>query len=498
MLRMATGVLIATVFIGMAYAEQPSWPRFRGPRGSGVAHGKEPLPTHFGPHKNLVWKTPLPLGHSSPCVSRGRIFVTGFEKDAGFETLCLDQASGRILWRRSTAAEAIEKVHQVSSPASPTPAIDGERVYVYFGSFGLVCYDFEGKQLWQHPLPAPNLYFGSGTSPIVAGGRVLLNVDQEGESFLLALDARSGEEVWKTGRPLFGRGWSTPVHVRHNGIDKVLVLGSRRLTAYALSDGAARWSVGGLPPFTISSPVVHGDRLFLAATDEFGEPENVVQPPRFEAFAKAHDKNGDGKIDRDEIPADLVVVDRRSSTGAGDTKLGGWYFARVDGDKDGALTREEWDKFTDYMARWPAEFKVTVMAIRLGVEGDVSESHVLWREAKGVPEVPSPLVYEGYLYTVMNGGILFCRNAETGKLIYRKRLGSVGGYFASPVAGDGKLHFATDRGVVVVVKSGEAFEVLARNDLGEPIMATPALVGGQILVRTEGHLFAFTHSPAAD
>ena len=489
---MAVGALVIAALAESVYSGESSWPRFRGPNGSGVAGDAKPLPIQFGPEKNVVWRTRLPRGQSSPCVSRGRVFLTGFDqRHSALETICIDQASGRILWRRSTTVETVEKVHEVSSPASPTPATDGERVYVYFGSFGLLCFDLEGNQIWKHPLPAPNLYFGSGASPIVAGGFVLLNVDQEGDSYLLALDARSGKQVWKTKRPLFGRGWSTPLHVHHNGIDEVLVLGSRQLTAYRLEDGSQRWSVGGLPPFTISSPVVHDGRLFLAATDEFGEPENVIQPPRFDVFAKNYDKNRDGKISRDEIPSDLVVVNRRASGGVGDTKLRGGFFASVDGDKDGKLTREEWDKFADRMAKWPAKFRVTVMAIRLGGKGDVSQSHVAWRETKSVPEVASPLYYKHHLYTVMNGGILCCRNATTGKLIYRKRLGAVGGYYASPVAGDGKLYAATDRGVLVVIKAGEWFQVLSRNDLGEPIMATPAIVGGRLYVRTESHLFAF-------
>ncbi len=468
---------------------QSRWPQFRGPSGTGVADDGK-LPIHFGPKKNVFWKLDLPPGHSSPCVWDDRVFLTGFS-DGKLETLCIDRQAGRVLWRRTAPAEEIEKVHQISNPAAPTPATDGQAIYVYFGSFGLLCYDFGGNELWKHPLPVPKLYFGTGTSPILAGQLALLNVDQQGDSYLLALNRRTGETVWKKERPLFGRGWSTPLHVRHNESDQVVVLGSSRLVAYDLKHGTEQWWVNGLPPFTISTPVVGDGTLFLAATDEFGEPDNVVQPPAFDVLAKQHDKNKDGKISKNEVPPELTVVDRRATSGAGDTKLRGWYFANVDRDKDGALSRQEWDKFVAEMAKWPDEFKVAVLAVRLGGEGDVTDTHVAWQARKGIPEVPSPLYYNHRIYTIKNGGIVFCRNAKTGKEIYKGRVGATGGYYSSPIAGDGKVYTASDRGVVTVLKAGDRLEVLARNDLDEPIMATPAIADGKLYVRTQRHLYAF-------
>lgn len=143
------------------------------------------------------------------------------------------------------------------------------------------------------------------------------------------------------------------------------------------------------------------------------------------------------------------------------------------------------------MTKWPTEFNVVVMSVRLDGEGDVTKTHIGWRETKGVPEVPSPLCYDNRLYLVKNGGILSCRDAETGRLVYQQRLGAGGGYYASPIAGDGKVYTASDRGVITVIKAGDRFQVLARNDLDEPIMATPAIADGKLYVRTEQHLYAF-------
>jgi outer membrane protein assembly factor BamB len=118
-------------------------------------------------------------------------------------------------------------------------------------------------------------------------------------------------------------------------------------------------------------------------------------------------------------------------------------------------------------------------------------ARVVWKEKKSLPEVPTPLAYHGRLYVVKNGGFLSCLEAATGKLLYRERLGEGGIYYASPVAGDGKVYVASESGVVVVCKDGDKFEVLERNDLEEPVKATPALADGKIYLRTATHLYAF-------
>src|SRR5262245_55086895 len=164
----AAGLALALGLGATAGAGEANWPQFRGPDGRGVAEGKAKLPAKFGPTTKVLWKTALPAGWSSPCVWGTRIFLTGFDpKTKKLETLCLDRAKGGVLWRKAAPADALEKVHTTNSPAAATPATDGERVYVYFGSYGLLCYDLKGKELWKKPLPTPKTRFGSGTSPVV-------------------------------------------------------------------------------------------------------------------------------------------------------------------------------------------------------------------------------------------------------------------------------------------------------------------------------------------
>ena len=403
------------------------WPQFRGPNSSGLGEGKPPV--NFGPDQNVLWKTPLGPGLSSPIVWDRRIFLTEFDSaNKRLSTVCIDRSTGKIVWRRTVAPEKIEKVHQISSPAGSTPVTDGQRVYVYFGSYGLLCYDLNGNLEWERRFPMPENPYGAVASPIIAGDLLVLN-HQGKEAYLLAVNRITGQTVWKTDRSMFQYGWSTPVYWRHDGIDEIVVLGgdfepNQRLMVYSLADGAERWWVGGLPPCGKSTPVVGGGLLFFAAPDIILETAAEKQNP--ERAAQIYANN----------------------------------HARV-------------------------------TAVRPGGKGEVSQTHIAWSERKGVPGVTSPLYYNGRLYTFQNGGIVFSRVATTGELVYSGRLGVPGYYYSSPVAADNKIYIASEEGVVVVLDAGEQLKVLATNKLEGAILATPALADEHIYVRTENYLYAF-------
>ena len=403
------------------------WPQFRGPNSSGLGEGQPPV--HFGPNEKAVWTIPIGPGISSPIVWDGRIFLTEFDaKNKLFTTVCIDRRNGKILWRRTVAAEEIEKVHEIGNPASPSPVTDGERVYVYFGSYGLVCYDLHGKLQWERRLPLPENPYGAVASPILAGELLVLN-HQGKDAYLLAVNRRDGRNVWKTDRSQFQFGWSTPVHWRHDNKDEIVVLGgdfkrNQRLMAYDFATGVERWWIGGLPPCGKSTPVVAGGLLFFAAPDIILEPESIMKNPT--RAAQIYENNS----------------------------------ARVS-------------------------------AVHPGGSGDVTTTNIVWSENKGVPGVPSPLFYKGRLYTFLNGGIVYCREASTGKLIFSGRIGALGDYYSSPVAAGNKIYIASAEGVMVVLDAGDELKILATNKLDGSIMATPALVDGSIYVRTESHLWAF-------
>ena len=195
MTRASLIILLVTVILStFASATQNSgkawWPQFRGPNSSGIGDGKPPV--NFGPDQNVLWKTAVGPGLSSPIIWEGRIFLTEFDRArTRLSTLCIDRRTGKVLWRRAVAPEQIEKVHEISSPAGSTPVTDGERVYVYFGSYGLVCYDLNGNQKWERRLPLPENPYGAVSSPIVAGALLALN-HQGKDAYLLGVNRHDG------------------------------------------------------------------------------------------------------------------------------------------------------------------------------------------------------------------------------------------------------------------------------------------------------------------
>jgi outer membrane protein assembly factor BamB len=451
----------------------PAWPQFRGPAGSGVSLDGN-IPVHFGPSSNLVWKTALPSGHSSPCIWGERIFLTGFE-NSELQTLCLDRANGRILWRRAVPPGRIERSGRLSNPASSTPAADGQRVYVYFGAFGLVCYDSEGAEQWRKPLPTPLTQHGASSSPVLSGPLLLLVCDQDEGSHLLAVRKSDGTTAWRVERPEFRRGFSTPLVCRVGGRDQALVAGTLRLVAYDLETGREEWSAGGLPNEMCSTPVWADNLIFVAG---WTPGAGVPRLPSFQSLLEKNDRNGDGKLAREEAPDGPARAQ----------------FAYIDANKDGVLSREEWETMAEIFAR----SENALLAIRPGGKGDVTATHVVWRQKRGLPYVPSPLVYQGRVSLIKNGGLVSCFKTTDGAALFQEeRVGVLGDYYSSPVAAGNKVCLASQQGVLTILVAGDQLNVLARNNLGEEVLATPAIIGNTLYVRTAGHLFAFSEPSKA-
>lgn len=459
-------VVVLSLLLPHQLFGEARWPQFRGPLGQGIAETDKP-PVEFGPAKNLLWKVELPAGHSSPCIWDDRIFLTGFAAGK-LETLCIRRTDGKILWRQTAPAQKIERVTRANSLATPTPVTDGQRVYVLFGSFGLIAYDLDGREQWRKPLPLVNVRHGTGTSPILAGGKLIVACDQEDmKSFLIAIDAADGKTLWQTPRPMYMTSHATPIVWNHNGVEEVILAGSVRLTAYDVKDGAERWSCLGLEPISICPSPVLGDGMVFVASLSMGE-----RLPSFaDALAKC-DTNKDGKVAYNE-----------------GTKLIKDIFSILDTNRDNFLTAAEWEA-------WYSVFSLgdhglfAVKEPRQG--GDITKTHLAWKQQKGIPEIASPLYYRGRLFGIRGGGFASCLDAKTGRPLYQdKRIGAEGQYYASPIAADGKIYVASTTGLVSVLEAGDELKVLAKNDLGEAIAATPAIVENKLYIRTADHLWAF-------
>lgn len=463
MLRLLTCFLFTLAFTPTLKAD---WPQFRGPSGSGVADDQKP-PVKFGPKENLAWKVAVPPGASSPIVVGDKIILTAFENDKLF-TICYSRTDGKELWRADAKAKTIEEFHPTEgSPAASTPASDGKNVVVYFGSCGLICYDLDGKEQWNFVLPTAETdgRFGSGVSPVIAGDQVFLVRDVKKDSAVYAIDLATGSQKWKTERPNMITGYATPV-VWEDGNRKVLaVAGSKTLMGYDTKTGADVWTVGKLPALSCATPVLSKDTLVYVAWSPGGADFKF---PTFDELLKAADQEKLGYITKE---------------GADKTMLKG-FFGNQDTNKDGKLTREEWDANGKLMQGGENR----AIAVKPGGKGEVA-----WSYTKNLPYVPSALVYRDRVYWMKDGPMMTCLDAKTGKPVYEaERVKAGARYYASPVAANGHIYIAALDGVVAVIQAGEDEpNVVHSVKFAEPVRATPAISHNTLYVRSDKFLYAF-------
>jgi outer membrane protein assembly factor BamB len=464
--RLSASLIALTLFAA-------DWPQFRGSNASGICSCGS-LPAEFGPQKNVLWKTELPVGNSSPILVGDRIFLTAAEGD-DLMTICLSRATGEVQWRRSVKAARKEVLHTLNHRASATPVAGERTVFVFFGDFGLVAYDFDGNEKWRLPLGPFNNLHGMGVSPVFADDKVILVCDQDTDAYIIAVDGDTGRVAWKVARDV-SHGFSTPVIYRPaRGPAQIIAPGAYRMTAHSVRDGQLLWSVRGLTWQPKSAPAIAGDVLYFNGWAPGGDAGEQFQLPTFEEAAEKADSNKDGKLSQNELPKPWQPT-------------GSW--RAIDFDQDGFLNQREW---TFFRARRSA--RNGLMAVKLGGKGDVTGTHVLWRFEKSLPDVPSPLVYDNVVFLIRSGGIATTLNARTGEVLKQARLtGALDDYYSSPVAADGKVYIASQHGKVVVLRAAGHWEILTINDFESDIYATPAMEAGRLYIRTRNALYAIGSS----
>jgi len=455
--------LLFAFFLLTWAATAQEWTRFRGPNGSGVSTDTG-FPTEFNKSKNLVWRTPVRPGKSSPVLTRRHVFLTAFENGKLF-TQCFDRETGKLLWERSLDRARVEPANSQNHPAAITPVTDGDSVYSFFPEYGLVAYSADGKELWRAPLGPFSNEMGHSASPIIAAGKIVLVLDGMLDPYIAAFDKNNGELRWKTSREEMD-GYATPLVYQPAGSPAVVITASRgQLGAHRLDNGNRLWSWKKLPSTPVASPILVNDTLFA-----FGYG-NDSAAPLFSNQLRRYDKNHDGKLSADEYGDNAYLIG----------------VARFGGDKDGIVTQEEFD-YRQSLSQQPSG----LLAIQLDRNADSTPREV-WRYEKSfVGVIPSPLYYEGVLYVMKNGGLLTSFNPKTGSVEKAARVaGALGGYSSSPVAAEGKIFVASEEGKVTVLKAGSDWEVIQVNDLNEGCYATPALAGGNIYLRTNDALYRF-------
>ena len=440
----ATAVLL---FACCAVAQaKDSWPQFRGPRGDGIAVNQH-APIQFGEEHNVKWKTEIPgRAWSSPVVADATIWVTtaieqiptdeerlamlraqGIEerklkqlaiaKSISLKLLGVDLASGKVLKTiELTTIDEPDQIHSLNSYASPTPWIDGPRIFCHFGTYGTFCLDrATGEVLWTRTLPLEHSV-GPGSSPFVYEDKLVLIQDGVDRQYVTALNKMTGETIWETDRPEMRapsgdqkKAYCTPVAATDKqGRKQLICMGSQWMVSYDPNTGDELWRV------------------------DHGSGFSVVPRP---------------------VVSDGVVY---FSTGFGKPEL------------------------------W---------AVQIDGSGDVTESHVLWRELKGISKKPSPLLHDGLIYIMSDDGIASCFSAEDGEQIWKKRIG--GDYSSSPLLAGGHIYFGSHDGKVTVIKPGTEGEIVGENQVDGQIMASPAVVDDALLLRTDKAIYRIGQAPAS-
>jgi outer membrane protein assembly factor BamB len=399
-MKRALLLAVLAIFPTIAYAD--NWPQWRGPGNRGIS-AETKLPLTWSATKNMRWKVKLDgAGVSQPIVWDDRIFLTASDGRLNdrLHVYCYARADGKLLWHARLFGSAPTDLYPQGGMAVPTPATDGKLVYVLFGTGDLAALDLDGKPAWIRSLadeygPFRNRW-GMGTSPILVGETLFVQVDHWSQSYLLAVNAKTGANRWKTDRPT-SVNWTSPLAVKVKDRLEIITFGTNFVRSYDADKGNELWRVDGMHFQCIPSPVVMDDMVFACSGDN-------------------------------------------------------------------------------------------TMAIKLdGGRGDLTKSHVVWKNKKAYAFLPSPLLYQGNLYLPGDRNFVTCYDGRTGTQVWKERLGN--DFHASPVGAADRVYIATKEGSVKVVRAGTEFELLADNPMGETIIASPAISNGQIFLRGEKHLF---------
>lgn len=411
------------------FGEDVNWPQFRGPRGDGTSTSSG-LPLHWDEQQNVKWKVAIHgRAWSSPVIWEQQVWLTtATENGKELFAVCVDRETGKIVYDlKLFEVEKPQYAHPFNTYASPTPVIEAGRVYVSFGSPGNACLDTQtGKVLWTRRDFECNHYRGAGSSPILHGGLFILNFDGSDQQFIVALDTKTGRTVWQKNRS-----------IDHKDLDQN------------------------------GQPQAEGDLRKAFATCQivsFDGHETLLSQGSKALYAYE-------PLTGEEI---WRLEDRGSYSGS-TRPVSGYGLVFV-----------------------PTGFSVgQVLAIRPGRNGEVldvnanpttpTQLDVVWKAKRNAPKKPSLTLVGEELYAVDDNGVATCWEAQTGKVLWNERIG--GNYSASPLAAEGRLYLFSEEGKTTVIAAEREFKKLAENHLEGGFMASPAVCGRALYLRTRTQLY---------
>ncbi len=489
--RLAAALILFLTWPASLGAED--WPQFRGPNSSGISESSKPLPVTFSATQNVRWSATVGDGAGGAAVAAGRVFVSGMTGGETVSLFAFDAATGKKLWQRDWPTGRLAEIAPPNSHASTTPAADAERVYFYFSTLGLRALDARsGRDVWHQKLPTPFFVFkwGPGMSPVLYRDTVLFAQDDDLFPAMYAFDRSTGKVRWKDDRLDMAVNYSHPIVCSAGGRDEIILAGTGMLVGYDPASGRRRWYAKTLLRNIKTTPVCAGGVIYISLQS------GGIANQWLASVDQAKTGNRDGKLTKTEIQAFV-----------GDTPVPEVFYQRTfdrgDLNKDGVLEGRELDiaflqpdnfAGADYTAMGEKAADEYILAVRGGGEGDVTRSHVLWKHpTKHTDHIVSPYIFDGRMFLVKAGGISTVFDTKTGlPMRSPQRIGNASNYYASPVSGDGKIYIAAENGVVVVLKNDREYEVLARNDMGDSIIGTPAIAGGTLFLRTRTKVLAIS------
>lgn len=413
-----------------------NWPQFRGPAGDGTSDSNG-LPTTFGESDHVRWKVPIHgRAWSSPVVWANQIWITTASEDGReLYAVCVEKDSGKIVHDKKLFDVATPQfAHKFNSYGSPTPAIEEGRVYITFGSPGTACLDTKsGKVLWERRDFECNHFRGAGSSPIIHGNLLILNFDGSDFQFHVALNKNSGKTVWNKQRSLDYKDLDASGKPQGEG------------------DFRKAFSTPHIATFD-AKPVL----LSQGAKAAYG-----LNPVNGEEYFRVEERTSHSAADRPLVFGDLVLFTTGFSKG-------------------------------QLLAIHPGRISTPLRVIDANdnsATNHASESdlYLAWKSKRNVPSKPSLQRVGELLFMVDDGGIASCLEAATGTEVWRERIG--GNYSASPIAAEGHVYFLSEEGKVAVIEAGRTFKKINENQLGDGFMASPAVTGRALILRSRTHLY---------